>query len=1452
MSTSVRMSSDSDVYHNEIASGIRVICCPKTLCWTDINCDVVSALKKEGMVPNIVKSPKDAFRMASHLTLNVPTVIAVCDHNKNILKSASEGVIQDHMRNIILVMSRHDTEDEFNRFDITVLPDALDSQELVGMIRMKTESRHSHVYTNGFLKWKQQNAMTFKNDDEGFSQTYRRTVSLGSLTKELHERQSQMGAYVQRDLRMRPDSSGNETNRSSNDVIEDIFINTKSGCPEEGLRGVFVRQRTYASQENQAETFPIFLERFLSADENEIEHHTRVINTSLIPYFREKNDFVSLIQLMKGGDLKLQRQLAEVAFDIQLKSKDRSCNIEILLVGINTFVDLCQRDYSDTDLVEKYTPILLNTVSILLSCLVLRDSDGDTIHHVLSNCCQALTTTSGVRGKGHTAANCLYPITEILTCIVHQLRSNSKLQKAKYKDAVSNRKLHKYVQKMSFLDIYSLFLDILQRLKQKSITEDVPTLKYMVACLLDKHHKQAKTEPLTHAILMCITQGVVTLIKDACARNEQGVSEELNIMELLGVMDLYFDSRKFGQVIRTRLLREVECLLFLKDKELVHTVWYWHNISGLQSQQLQNKTIEYIETLLQPLSFQILRADFVPSIAFSPAWCTLHGTSIGHRDVTLHCLLPSLQCLLDGSMADYKVKANKDETKFEINTLEILRTIQAEGNHPGILALHAYQCRPIPLFFVVDRYKGADLFSYLHQRRKDKNWINLSALAKIASEVISAVDFLHLKKVVHRNLTASSFALDSRRRLVLTDFSIAKHVDASEISVSDLEGTGVPTRWTAPESLLEGRFDIRTDTWMVGQLLYEIYTHGCQPFVELYTISTEKVMEWVVFQKLTPKQWPCIPRNVHDVILRCVHIEAEERVTLSSVRGVFLTHRYSPANAQPRLPVSRACDEDRMYPDIPVGQREGMVIERGIPKLFLDLRKGRTGPRNSYIYWNARRVQRIVSSNLEATQQDLLAPDQPSYTAKSGYIEVTEPVTQAFVENVYPLLTGHVMNWFHIRHWPVVVQNHPSTGIMDFNCTLVYGCEPGENILDFALANRLGNPSAPEKMAKYYGIVQSLARLISCMHAKDFILRDLCAANIYFCESSGKVFIPRLGRILHLGSNCTLDDSILSEKAPNRNRWMPIEVLQSAQYSKQSDMYMFAMTLYEFFMALDSFSKNPNADILKTVPFATVKTNLLLEHLYRGETPEKPPLCPGWVYEIMQKCWDRDRTRRPDIADVERMLHDRLSGKAVEVTYDYDTLHQPPKHKRTTPSSIYRIGRVPLRSKSCNQLVSRDLSFTPVERVESMLGDMDSECSCDKSSDCDSFKSDLPVIPVTKRSGGGRRRVSKETVGSMYEYIDDNRSSRMDVQPRNDPMSMYDTINGLTPKEIHKMKQETDKRKGYVRNPEQSSHKIPNQPNRNLNEKMPTPVEQMMNIPVPTRSATLPTKKSQCVQIFNI
>jgi serine/threonine protein kinase len=61
----------------------------------------------------------------------------------------------------------------------------------------------------------------------------------------------------------------------------------------------------------------------------------------------------------------------------------------------------------------------------------------------------------------------------------------------------------------------------------------------------------------------------------------------------------------------------------------------------------------------------------------------------------------------------------------------------------------------------------------------------------------------------------------------------------------DLDSSEIPVLWSAPESILEDHYDSKTDIWMLGLFIYEVFTHGCHPYTEVYRTPTEHLLEYV-------------------------------------------------------------------------------------------------------------------------------------------------------------------------------------------------------------------------------------------------------------------------------------------------------------------------------------------------------------------------------------------------------------------------------------------------------------------------------------------------------------------------------------------------------------------------------------------------------------------------------
>lgn len=62
---------------------------------------------------------------------------------------------------------------------------------------------------------------------------------------------------------------------------------------------------------------------------------------------------------------------------------------------------------------------------------------------------------------------------------------------------------------------------------------------------------------------------------------------------------------------------------------------------------------------------------------------------------------------------------------------------------------------------------------------------------------------------------------------------------------------------------------------------------------------------------------------------------------------------------------------------------------------------------------------------------------------------------------------------------------------------------------------------------------------------------------------------------------------------------LPIEVIQNGLYSKESDIYMLGMTIWEIYTALDLYKHNHAVSPLEGKPFATIPKDevIILENI---------------------------------------------------------------------------------------------------------------------------------------------------------------------------------------------------------------------------------------------------------------
>ena len=145
--------------------------------------------------------------------------------------------------------------------------------------------------------------------------------------------------------------------------------------------------------------------------------------------------------------------------------------------------------------------------------------------------------------------------------------------------------------------------------------------------------------------------------------------------------------------------------------------------------------------------------------------------------------------------------------------------------HPNIVRLYDVIETDKYIGIILEYASGGELFDHIlaHRYLKEKD------AAKLFSQLISGVWYIHQKKIVHRDLKLENLLLDRHRNVIITDFGFANHFEHRS---DDLMQTscGSPC-YAAPELVIsEGLYvGSAVDIWSCGVILYAMLA-GYLPF----------------------------------------------------------------------------------------------------------------------------------------------------------------------------------------------------------------------------------------------------------------------------------------------------------------------------------------------------------------------------------------------------------------------------------------------------------------------------------------------------------------------------------------------------------------------------------------------------------------------------------------------
>jgi tetratricopeptide (TPR) repeat protein len=229
------------------------------------------------------------------------------------------------------------------------------------------------------------------------------------------------------------------------------------------------------------------------------------------------------------------------------------------------------------------------------------------------------------------------------------------------------------------------------------------------------------------------------------------------------------------------------------------------------------------------------------------------------------------QCSLNRLVALKMIRTGDDAGEEELARFRTEAEAVARLHHPNIVQIHEVGESEGKPYFSLEFVEGGNLADQVQSAL-----LPPAKAARLAEVLARAMDHAHAHGIVHRDLKPHNVLLTADGTPKVTDFGLAKRLDAEGAQTPSGAVMGTPS-YMAPEQAAgdSQRIGPAADVYALGALLYEVLT-GRPPFKAATPMET--VLQVLTEEPVPPRRLqPRLPRDLETICLKCLHKQPHRR-----------------------------------------------------------------------------------------------------------------------------------------------------------------------------------------------------------------------------------------------------------------------------------------------------------------------------------------------------------------------------------------------------------------------------------------------------------------------------------------------------------------------------------------------------------------------------------------------